>query len=272
MLKMLAACLPTLALLSMPTLADEGPARAADLRTVSTTGEATVYVTPDEVLVKLGVETFGASLDDARVANDGVSAKLVKAILALGVEAKHLQTANLEVDVRYHERHQPDTGIDGYVARRAYSVTLKDVKRFEPLVEAALKNGANRLSGFEYRSTELRKHRDEARRLAIRAAKEKAAALAGELDCTLGTPRTITEGKFAGEAGFFGSNASVGQVAADLGGGDDGAGGQMTPPGRIAIHAAISTTFDLVPAPAEAAKPDAPAAPQASQAPAEAAR
>jgi hypothetical protein len=34
-----------------------------------------------------------------------------------------------------------------YYVRRAYSVTLRDVKRFDTLVEAALDNGANRGAG-----------------------------------------------------------------------------------------------------------------------------
>ena len=252
------ACLPILAVLPSLALANQeaGAAAAADVRTVSTTGEATVYVTPDEVVVRVEVVTFDKSLDDARRANDEASAKLVKAIRAAGVEAKHLQTADLDVDVQYNESREPNTGIEGYLARRAYSITLKDVKRFESLVETVLKNGANRLSGFEFRTTELRKHRDEARRLAIRAAREKAAALAAELDCSLGRPRTITEG---GDTSYFGSNASFGQNAAGfVGGGDDGAGGEMMPLGQIAVHATISTTFDLVPdAPADAPAPAA---------------
>lgn len=252
MLRILVACLPALALLPSTAHANQRPRPVDDLRTVSTTGEATVYVTPDEVVVRVEVATFGKSLDEAKGANDEASAKLVKAIRGFGVEEKHLQTADLDVNVQYHEYNKPNSGVEGYTARRAYSVTLKDVKRFEALVEAVLKNGANRLTGFAYRSTEMRKHRDQARKLAIRAAKEKAAALARELDCTLGTPRTITEGAFRDDD-FFSSNSSFSQNAAEHAGGDDGPGGGMMPLGQIAIQATISTTFDLVPTPPEAA-------------------
>ena len=261
MLRILAAFIPALALLPSLGLANQRPDPAGDLRTVSTTGTATVYVTPDEVVVRVEVATFGESLDEARAANDEASAKLVKAVRGFGVEGKHLQTANLDIDIQYREFNKPNSGVEGYTARRAYSLTLKDVKRFEALVETVLKNGANRLNGFEYRSSEMRKHRDEARKLAIRAAKEKAAALAGELDCTLGTPRTITEGAF-GDDGFFSSNSSFGQNAAQhVGGDDDGAGdgGGTMPLGQIAIQATISTTFDLVPAAQQAAAEAAPA-------------
>lgn len=241
------ALLPVLVLLPSLPLAAQVLAEASDARTVSTQGEATVYVTPDEVVVRLGVETFDTSLDNAKQANDTASATLVKAIKGFGIEDKHFQTAALEVSIRYHrDNDRGGLSIQGYVADRSYAVTLKDVKRLEEFVEAVIKNGANRLTGIEYRSTELRQHRDQARKLAIGAAREKAAALAGELGCTLGTPRTITEGStFYGDNNFSSSNSSL-QVAAEVEGGD--VGGETMPLGQIAIRASVSTTFDLLPA------------------------
>lgn len=250
MIRSFIACLPTFVLLPSIALATQAPA-AADLRTVSTRGEATVYVIPDEVVVRLGVQTFDASLDNAKRANDAASAKLVKSIKGFGVEDKHFQTADLEVAIQYNrDRDQPDLRISGYVADRSYAVTLKDVKRLDEFVEAVIKNGANRLMGIDYRSTELRKHRDQARKLAIGAAREKAAALAGELDCKLGAPRSITEGTFDhGDNNFFSSNMSL-QAVEEVGGGD--VGGETMPLGQIAIQASVSTTFDLLPAAPEA--------------------
>ena len=247
------ALMSVLALLPSLPLAAQVPAVAQEPRTVSTRGEATVYVTPDEVVVTLGVETFDASLDNAKRANDAASAKLVKAIKAFGVEDKHFQTADLSVSIQYDRDRDPKgLQIQGYEADRSYAVTLKDVKRLEEFVEAVIKNGANRVAGIEYRSTELRKHRDQARKLAIGAAKEKAAALAGELGCTLGTPRTITEGSTFFGDNFFSSNRSL-QVAEEVEGGD--VGGETMPLGQIAIRASVSTTFDLVPPPAAPAAP-----------------
>lgn len=247
------ALLPVLVLFASLPLRAQVLAESSDSRTVSTRGEATVYVTPDEVVVRLGVETFDTSLDKAKQANDAASATLVKAIKGFGVEDKHFQTAALEVSIRYHrENDRGGPSIQGYVANRSYAVTLKDVKRLEEFVEAVIKNGANRLAGIEYRSTELRKHRDQARKLAIGAAREKAAALAGELDCTLGTPRTITEGSTFYGDNLFSSNSFV-QVAEEVEGGD--VGGETMPLGQIAIRASVSTTFDLVPAAAAPAQP-----------------
>ena len=92
-------------------------------RAISTTGEAVVNVVPDEVILGLGVETFAAKLEDAKKANDERAARLVKTIKAAGVEERYVQTDTLQLDIRYRSSH-PSEGIEGYYARRAYSVTL----------------------------------------------------------------------------------------------------------------------------------------------------
>ncbi len=222
-------------------------ARAAEElpRTISTSGEAVIFVVPDEVIVNVGVETANADLDKARTANDAASAKLVKAITALGVEQKHIQTDNMQVDLRYKSGDRLD--VEGYVAQRGYSITLKDPKNFEKLIETALKNGANRLSGFEFRSTELRKYRDQARTMAIKAAREKATALAKDLECKIGRPRTIGEGGsywgYSGSRwGQYNNQSQNAMQSVPAGGGGD----ETMPLGQLGIRASVSVTFDLV--------------------------
>lgn len=226
------------------------PALAADStppRTISTTGEAVVNVVPDEVVIGLGVETFAPRLEDAKKANDERAAKLVGVIKVAGVEEKHVQTATLQLEIRYRS-NRPSEGIDGYYARRSYSVTLKEPKKLEALLDSALTSGANQILGIDYRTAQLRTHRDRARQMAIKAAKEKAVALAAELDCAVGAPRTISEGH-AGYAwgGHWGRmNAMVQNVIQD-GGGAAAGGAEATPFGQIGINAQVSVTFDLSP-------------------------
>lgn len=233
------------------TLLIIGPALAADpdLRTIATTGEATVYVVPDEVVVNLGVETFEPLLEKAKNNNDEASARLVKALKGMGIEEKHIQTDFMALEIRYRAYDKPNMGIEGFIARRTYTVTLKKIKEFEDLIDVALTNGANRLLGFEYRNTELRKHRDEARKMAIRAAREKAALLAGELECKVGAPRSITEAP-TGYYGYYNrnwGNAYMAQNAVQHVG-DAAVGGETMPIGQISIRASVTASFDLVPA------------------------
>jgi uncharacterized protein YggE len=183
--------------------------------------------------------TFDENLDKAKNANDAQSTKLIKSIKALGIEDKNVQTDRLQVNVEYRSNRQWE-GISGYSARRAYRVTLKDTKLFEKLVDAGLKNGANEINGFEFRTTELRKYRDQARAMAIKAAKEKAVALAKELECGVGKPWQISES--SGEY-WGGQNGNV-QNAAQAAPGDGG-GGDTLPSGQIPVRANVTVVFDL---------------------------
>jgi len=218
-------------------------AAAEEVPVISTSGQATVYVVPDKVVVLLGVQTFDASLDKAKAANESASGQLVKAVRAAGVNQSDIGTDQLSVEIRYKDTHNY-TDIEGYFVRRIYSVTIKDVKLVEPLVDTALKNGANLIGDISFQSTELRKYRDQAREMAIRAAKEKAVALARVLDCTVGKPRNITESS----GGYYGSRASNrnsnAQVSVQqVGGGGDS--GETLPLGKIAVEATVSVTFEL---------------------------
>jgi uncharacterized protein YggE len=247
----LAALFP-LALLAARVAADDVPPRS-----ISTTGESVIYVTPDDVQVNFGIETFDADLDSAKSLNDDRGGQLVAAVKGLGIDPKYIQTDNLEIEIQYRSNRAWE-GIAGYFARRAYSVKLKDAKQFEKLIDAGLKNGANQLLGFNFRTTQLRKYRDQARKMAIKAAKEKAIDLATELDCGVGKPRTINEGY----AGSFGNYAwrynnqimqnSVQEAPAPAAGDQD----ETLPLGQIGIRAQVSVTFDLTDAPASSRGPN----------------
>jgi uncharacterized protein YggE len=225
--------------------------RAVDQRTISTSGEAVVYVVPDQAIVSFGVETFDADLDKAVATNASACAKLVKAVKELGIEEKHIATDTLSVSIRYQNYDHPTRGVEGYVAVRSYAVTLKDVKQLEKLVQTGLHSGANLLQGVDLRTTELRKHRDNARQMAVRAAKEKAVLLAKELDATIGKPRSIAETGFSywgySNRGYnaYGNAQVQAQVAAPAGGDAAGEGGEAMPLGQIGVRATVSVTFDL---------------------------
>jgi len=208
-----------------------------------------VYVVPDKVVVNIGIETYDADLDKAKAANEDAAKGLLVAITGMGIEKKDIGTDVLQVDLhrRYVDGHYEQ--IDGYFVRRGYSVTLKDVKMFEKFVDTALKNGANAIQGVSFMTTDLRKYRDQARQMAIKAAKEKSVALAKELDMAVGKPRTISEGSgyayFGGYRwGYSGGGGGMSQNAMQSISGPPDTGENL-PLGQIAVQASVSVVFDL---------------------------
>jgi uncharacterized protein YggE len=215
-------------------------------RTISVSGEALIMVVPDEAVVTLGVETFNASLQKGQELNNAAGNRLLDSVKRLGVEEKNIKTQDLSVSIQYVSFDHPSRGIEGYTLRKMYVVTLKDVSRAATVINTALLNGANIISGIDYRTTELRKHRDAARVAAVRAAKEKAMALLAELGCKLGKPQTVSEANFS-YYGYGQGNMTQNVMASVDGSALSGdIGGDTIPAGQIGIRATVQITFDIM--------------------------
>jgi uncharacterized protein YggE len=138
----------------------------------------------------------------------------------------------------------------GYFVRRTIVVTLRDLSIFEDLLAEALGSGVNYVLGIEFQTTELRKYRDEARALAIQAAREKADALAGELGQTLGEPTAINEiqsGWWSSYSSWWGPSWGGGMaqnVIQEVGGSAPPSDGSLAP-GQINVNARVSVAFEL---------------------------
>jgi hypothetical protein len=83
--------------------------------------------------------------------------------------------------------------IKGYRINNLVAVTLRKVTMVSPVIAAALKAGANQVVNVEFYTSELRLYRDQARELAMKAAGEKAAALAGAAGSKPGCVLSINE-------------------------------------------------------------------------------
>jgi len=218
-------------------------------RTVTANGEAEVKVVPDEVVLTLGVETSDKDLTAAKAENDRRIKEVIAAAQGAGVASKDIQTDYIHIEPRYHDSYEHKDFI-GYFVQKTAVVTLRNVNKFEDLLSAVLKAGANYVHGIDFRTSELRKHRDQARSLAIKAAREKAEALAGELGQKVGKPRSIQEGyagwwsSYGGWWGRgYGNAASQNVIQQAPGGGSDTEGALA--PGTISVKASVSVTFEL---------------------------
>jgi uncharacterized protein YggE len=230
--------------LALSFVASHCIAEEAQPRTVSAGGEALVYVQPDEVVFQFGVETRDPSLDKAESLNDETAAKLLAAVKKLGIEDADISTAQLNVQVLYQDNR--DLPIRGYSVDRAYCVQLKDPQKLRTLVDTVIKNGANQLTGVDFRTTQLRKYRDQARDMAIKAAHEKGEALAAALNCKTGSPRTINEtGFYWGYCGNSNVNYATQNAAQAAPFNGDSSTDQSLPLGRIAVRANVNVVFDL---------------------------
>lgn len=227
-----------------------GPAAAQ--RTISVSGTADVQVVPDRAELVLGVETKSDSLAEATRDNDARVARVLAFLRQSNIPADRIQTDFIAIEPVYHERDSQR--IDYFQAQKTIAVTLWDLATFERVLQGALARGATHVLEVTFRTSQLRTHRDTARDRAIRAAREKAEALAGALNTKLGVVQTIQENIWggwysgAGGAGFSrwqrGGPSYAQNMQLDMAGG--GGGDETTiSPGRIKVTATVNVTFSL---------------------------
>jgi uncharacterized protein YggE len=73
------------------------------------------------------------------------------------------------------------------------AIVLRDVSKAEDLLADIFQSGVTNIEDVEFRTTQLRKYKDQARAMAIKAAQEKAGALAREINQTIGKAYSIQE-------------------------------------------------------------------------------
>ena len=249
-----AACVLAALACAFPAFGQQSAAEEKAKITVS--GEAVVYVQPDKILISLGIETWNANMEAAKAKNDEIVKKAIAAIVECGIEKKAIQTDSLTIEPTYKNRDGHwYRYIDGYVVRNALTVTVTKVALVEPLITAALEAGVNHINNVDFQTTELRKYRDQARQMALKAAREKAKDMAAVLDQTVGKPLQINENQGYG-GWYFYSGCRWGSSGRDYGMSQNGSvnvpsgpgeptDGDTVALGKIGIRANVNVVFEL---------------------------
>ncbi len=219
---------------------------------ISVTGEAVVNVTPDKIVLTLGIETWDAEITTAREKTNDILKQTLTALKELGIPDKAIQTDQLSVEPRYNDDYKKQ-GFIGFFVRTTLVVTLSDPEKVETLVTKVLQAGVNYIHGIEFQTTEFRKHRDKARELALKAAREKAEMMAGALGESVGEPIQITEQHsgqdwwyYSSWSGWgFGRRQGMSQNVMQNASSDTGAPTESIALGKISIRANVSVVFAL---------------------------
>ncbi len=164
-------------------------------RTVQVSGAAAINVTPDRVLLQLGVQSNAVTPEAAEAHNTAAIKSIIEAVRQLGVADKDISTDYYMVRPVYDD--YDSLTIIGYRVNNVVAITLKDVSRTGDVLIAALKAGANEVQEVQFYTSELRRYRDEARKLAMKAATEKAQLLASAAGAKAGCVLTINENSWS---------------------------------------------------------------------------
>lgn len=180
-----------LSLLVLPqeTQAAEQPARP----TLSVEGTGEANAAPDQATVAIGITTHAADAAKAQNDNAWTAAQIQKAIAALGIDAKDIQTQNYSFRPTYRTEENRRGEINGYTVDNTVLVCVRDIKLTGKVVDAALSHGANEISSLSFTASDARALRKEALKNAIADARDKADIIAKGLGKRIVGIQTVSE-------------------------------------------------------------------------------
>lgn len=216
---------------------------------ITVSGQAELRVPPDEVVFTLEVESVDKDVLTAKTKTD----ESVKAVFSLARENKikpdDVQTSYISVEPKYNLDeldYEARRGVKrvflGYAVSKTIAIRLRDISRFDPLLSDVLKAGITKVSNVEFRDSQIRKHRDQARAMAIKAAQEKASLLAREIGQTIGPAYSITED---GAARYGAGNVNQNSTAVISGALSASDSDSAIAPGLISVTAQVTVSFRL---------------------------
>ncbi len=219
---------------------------------ISVTGEAVVKVKPDRIVLSFGVETWDKeSISAAREKNVEISKRAITSLRQYAVQEKDIQTDSISIEPRYTNEYERRSFI-GYFVRNSFTVTLTDASKVELVVTKVLEQGVTHIHSIDFQTTEFKKYREQARELALKAAREKAEKMAAVFGQKVGAPVQINEdrswsGYWSGWS-RWGPRRDMGMaqnVIQEISS-DGGDGVESIPFGMVAIRANVSVTFELM--------------------------
>lgn len=239
-------------------------------RTISVAGDAMIRVAPDEVRVVLDVMGRDRDLVKAQQSVDETILSMVQAVQQdFAIKRDYIHTDHMALSPTYidcyHNKRYPDcdnTRIDYITATKGLVIRLQNLSQFEPLMTELVARGNRdgitvQIVDVTFLTNQLREHRDHARELAAKAAREKADAVAAAMGAKVLRPLTINVEQanwyYFGSYGNGSYNRSRGghaQMAQNViqnfsGGGSDPLQSSGFAPGQINVTANIRAVFEI---------------------------
>ena len=208
------------------------------VRTITVNGTGTVNVKPDQLSLTFSIKTSDWNVNTATSSNASTTEKVIAAVIEEGVAKQDIQTHDYIISQEtYWQNNREYPG--KYNVTNSLSILIRNTSTAGNVIDAAVKNGTNALSQFEYSASDTTSAVREARTKAVQNAADAANLLAGASGCKVDKVMNISEGytstRQTAKAMFADANVSM-------------AGGAATPieEGTISVTANVTITYSLI--------------------------
>lgn len=164
----------------------------AEERVLSTTGAGKVDVDPDIATVRLSVHVQAATAEEAQQHNSELMKAVLTQIKSNGIADADIKTQAITV-LPVQENVKGATEITGYSATNTVSLKIRNVKKTNEVIDAAVKAGANVVLPLEFYLIDETKAYQQALALAVEDAYTKANIMAKAAGFELNGPKIVHE-------------------------------------------------------------------------------
>lgn len=165
-------------------------------KTITVVGDSTILVKPSIATVNYGIQTKAKDALAAQQDNAKKMDALMKAIKAVGIEDKDIQTSNYTINP-YYDYSNNSAVLAGYEVSNTLQVTVRNLDNVSKVLDEGAKAGVNQANSIQFSITpeENEKYYLQALGQAMTSAKKKADELAKAIGTTAGQPLQVTEGR-----------------------------------------------------------------------------
>jgi uncharacterized protein YggE len=204
---------------------------------INVSGEGKIKVTPDQAAISISVETKGAKATDVKKENDTKIDAVLKYIKKMNIAKEDFQTQRVNLYPNYDYEKKKSN----YMATQTVVVLLKDLNKYDTLMDGLVDLGINRIDNVEFKSSKMEALQTEARKLAIQNAKAKAEDFVSVLNQKVGKAMTISDNSQA----YYPPRPMYEMKAMAMADGGGGSPRETLATGEIELVVNVSVSFVL---------------------------
>lgn len=156
---------------------------------ISVNGEGKVKVVPDQATILATIETKGNNAKEVKKQNDQKMEAVLKFIKKMNLAPADYNTQRVSLNPEYDYEKKKHN----YNATQTIEILLKDLSKYDELMEGLVDEGINRIDNVTFQSSKLAQYQSEARKLAMKDAKLKAEDYVSVLGQKVGRAMTISD-------------------------------------------------------------------------------
>ena len=206
---------------------DGSAALMAGTTRVVVSGDSLVQARPDTAMISVAVVTQAQTALGAQQENARRSEAMVRALKSAAGAGAEVETSGYNLQPQYDYRENRPPLLRGYEARNTVHVTLGDLTKVGPVIDAATAAGANNIDSLSFTLRRDQPARDqalgEATREALRKAQVMAQALGGRVgriievqEASAGRPVPVYADA-AGRRGMIAEQAMAAKTPVEIG-------------------------------------------------------